>query len=128
MRILVDTHTFIWAVSDPKRLSHKAKVLLEDPDNDAVLSVASIWEMAIKTSLGRLTIASSLADLLRDQISHRQFSVLSISAEHAIGVVSLPMYHTDPFDRLLVSQCKIEQIPLVSRDSELDAYGIERAW
>ena len=128
MRLLLDTHTFIWATSQPSSFGRRAKAALFDPDNDLVLSVVSIWEMAIKVGLGKLTTAGPLSELVAEQERELRLSLLEVRREHALGVQTLAQHHQDPFDRLLVSQCKIEGLVLVSADKVFDHYPIERIW
>jgi PIN domain nuclease of toxin-antitoxin system len=128
MRLLLDTHTFLWAASDPAALGRRARALILDPDNDRVLSVASIWELAIKVGLGKLRIATPLSEMVAHQEAEAALEILDVRREHVLGVQTLPPHHRDPFDRLLVAQCRIEQLDLVSADSALDKYGIRRIW
>lgn len=128
MRILADTHTFLWFVTDAPQLSVKAKTLLEAPDTERFFSLASVWEIAIKTSLGKLTLRKPLEEFPPEQLAANRFTLLNIATEHALRVASLLWHHRDPFDRMLVAQCLTENLPLVSSDDTLDAYGIKRLW
>ena len=128
MKILADTHTFLWFMTDAPQLSAKAKTRLEAQDTERFLSLASVWELAIKTSLGKLTLRKPLEEFLPEQLAANRFSLLNISVEHALRVARLTLHHRDPFDRLLVAQCLVENLPLVSSDDALDAYGIKRLW
>lgn len=128
MRFLTDTNAFLWFITDSPRLPVKAKALLESRDNERLLSIASIWEIAIKASLGKLTFRKPLEEFFPEQIALNDFTVLDISAAHALQVARLPLHHRDPFDRMLVAQCLAENLPLVSSDDALDAYGIQRLW
>lgn len=128
MKLLADTHAFLWFVTDAPQLSAKAKALLESPDTERFLSIASIWEMAIKASLGKLTLRNPLEEFISEQLSLNRFTLLNISAEHALQTARLPFHHRDPFDRLLIAQSITEKIPLLSNDNALDAYGITRIW
>jgi len=101
--------------------------MLESPGNERVLSVASIWEIAIKTSLGKLSFKKPLEEFLPEQISLNYFQVLDISSEHALRVAALPMLHRDPFDRMIIAQAQVEQLPILSNDA-FDSYGIHRFW
>ena len=134
MRFLIDTHSFIWFVDGSARLSTTARTIMEDGSHDIIVSVASLWEMAIKVSLGRLSV-SVLSGLpfdaaVQQQIAANNFKVLPILAEHALDVSTLPQNtgHHDPFDRLLAVQAMIEQVPLISTDTQLDVYSITRIW
>ena len=128
MKILADTHTFLWFVTDAPQLSAKAKMILEAQDTDRFFSIASVWEIAIKTSLGKLTLRKPLEEFLPEQLAANRFTLLNIAAEHAFRIVRLPSHHRDPFDRMLVAQCLAENLPLVSSDDALDAYGIKQLW
>lgn len=128
MRLLLDTHTFLWFVTDDPNLSKTAKFLIEDPANERFLSMASPWEIAIKTAIGRLALTEPLAEFMREQLRLNLIQLLPISLEHVLGVASLPMHHRDPFDRLLISQAIIEQMPIVSADAAFDAYPVTRRW
>lgn len=128
MNLLLDTHTFLWFVNDNDNLSEKAKSVIEDAESEVYLSIASIWEMAIKVSLGKLEIQDPFGDFIQKQIQLNQFTVLNITPSHAAVVASLPFHHRDPFDRMLIAQAKSLQIPLISRDEVFDTYGIGRLW
>jgi PIN domain nuclease of toxin-antitoxin system len=127
MRLLLDTHTFIWWDSDPGKLSAAALAALSDPANELFLSVASIWEMAIKSDLGKLTLRLPLADI----IAHQRLNgiqLLSIHPAHVLGVVGLPAAHKDPFDRLLVAQAVAEGMDLVTADPVFASYPVRVFW
>jgi PIN domain nuclease of toxin-antitoxin system len=127
MKLLLDTHTFLWFIEDNPRLSAQAKTLLES-DVDLLLSTASLWELAIKVSIGKLTLAQPYDIFIPQQLTDNDIEVLPISMAH-LGVVStLPFHHGDPFDRLLIAQAMLEQLPIVSIDTTFDAYSIKRFW
>jgi PIN domain nuclease of toxin-antitoxin system len=126
MKYLIDTHVFLWAASNPSRLSATAAEACEA--GQLWLSVASIWEIAIKIQIGRLQIPDSLRDFMGKHIRIGQISVLPIHSRHAFRQGELPLYHRDPFDRMLVAQSIEERLPLISRDPLLDPYAIERVW
>lgn len=128
MRLLLDTHTFLWFVWDDPQLSAQAAALIEDVQNEVFLSTASAWEMAIKVSIGKLTLAQPLDIFLPDQLQRNGIQLLPITLSHTLQVATLPFHHRDPFDRLIVTQCLIEKMPLVSADPILDSYGIQRLW
>jgi len=128
MRLLLDTHTFIWAATLDERLSSKAKTLLLDSDNELLLSTASIWEMAIKTSLGKLILKQPIEQTINEQIQINGLQILNIESAHALAMASLPWHHRDPFDRLLICQGKLEKLIILGRDSVMDAYGVGRIW
>jgi len=128
MKILLDTHTFIWAATWDERLSETAKTLFLNQNNELYLSTASIWEMAIKTSIGKLMLQQPIEQIINEQVQTNGLQVLNIESAHALGVASLAWHHRDPFDRLLVSQSKLEHMPILGCDSIMDAYGIDRKW
>jgi PIN domain nuclease of toxin-antitoxin system len=125
---LLDTHAFLWFVLDDPRLSGVARRSIEDSGNEVYLSLVSAWELAIKISVGKLTLSQPLEQFLPEQLGRNSLQMLAISTAHVYGVVDLPFYHRDPFDRLLCVQCLSESMALVSCDTILDAYGIHRIW
>jgi PIN domain nuclease of toxin-antitoxin system len=135
MRVLLDTHAFLWFIYADPQLSVTATDIIGDPENERLLSVASIWEMSIKVQLGKLNLPSPLDTFLTDQLAKNQVQLLSIEFAHAVFVHSMPPArfangpdHKDPFDRLIVAQALVDGIPLVSVDAVLDEYGITRVW
>ena len=127
MKLLLDTHTFLWFIDDSPQLSQKGKTLLE-ADNALLLSIASLWEIAIKLSLGKLTVKMPTEMLMTQQLTRNDIDVLSITVAHLLVVSTLPLHHRDPFDRLLIAQAIVEQIPIVSADPAFDAYPVQRLW
>lgn len=128
MRLLLDTHSFLWFVGGHPNLPASARTLIEDPANQSFVSVVSLWEMAIKISLGRLTLGAPFETLIPQQLQQNGFGLLAITVPHLASVISLPFHHRDPFDRLLVAQATVEQMALVGRDRSFDAYSIQRLW
>lgn len=128
MRLLLDTHTFIWFVIDSPQLSSNAKTLIEDEYNEKCFSIASIWEMAIKQSVGKLTFNLPLQTFVKQQMEYNSITLLNIKINHATTVATMPLHHKDPFDRLLIAQSMVEQLPIVSADSAFDSYSIQRLW
>lgn len=128
MRLLLDTHAFLWAIAEQSRLSDRVRGWLEDGNNEAWVSIASIWEIAIKAGLGRLRLPSDLGGFLATQLVVSSFQVLPIALEHAVAVRDLPLHHRDPFDRLLIAQSRAEGLALVSRDARLKAYEVDVVW
>ena len=127
MKFLLDTHTFLWFIEDNSQLSTKAKTLLES-EASLFISVASLWEMAIKISISKLTLTQPFVTFVPDQLEKSAIDILPISVEHLALVATLALHHRDPFDRLLVAQAILEALPIVSIDSKLDAYSIKRIW
>jgi PIN domain nuclease of toxin-antitoxin system len=128
MRLLLDTHTFIWFVTDSPRLSVTAKALIEDEYNEKLLSIASIWEMAIKHSLGKLSFELPFMVFVEQQMLQNSMSLLNIQISHLNVVANLPLHHRDPFDRLIIAQSMVEQIPIVGIDKVSDSYSVQRLW
>lgn len=128
MKVLLDTHAFLWFALADARLSASATALLCDPRNELLLSPATYWEIAIKVSLGKYRLAQPLDEFLDGQIRVNRLSILPIAVRHVAAVAELPFHHRDPFDRLLVAQALTEGVPLVSSDESLDAYGVDRRW
>jgi PIN domain nuclease of toxin-antitoxin system len=127
MKILLDTHTFLWFINDSPELSSSAADLLES-DVDLLLSTASLWEIAIKVSLNKLTLPDSYEQFIPQQITLNNIEILTITFEHLTVVSSLPFHHRDPFDRLLIAQSISENLQIVSVDTQFDRYGVSRKW
>jgi PIN domain nuclease of toxin-antitoxin system len=128
MKFIADTHAFIWFITDSPQLSAQAKKLFESPESERLLSIASIWEIAIKTNLGKLSFDKPLEQFLPEQIALNYIRLLDISLLHALRVANLPLHHRDPFDRMIVAQSLVENLPILSDDGVLDAYGVKRVW
>lgn len=128
MRLLLDTHAFIWYTTDSSRLSTTGRSLIDNGDNDILLSTASVWEMAIKHSIGRLNFSVPFMEFIKQQIAVNRIEILEISFDHIEVVASLPFHHRDPFDRLIIAQSMAEQISVLSVDAIFDAYAIARLW
>jgi PIN domain nuclease of toxin-antitoxin system len=128
VKLLLDTHSFLWFISGHTNLSTTACNLIEDTTNQPLLSIASLWEMAIKMSIGKLKLAEPFEQLVPHQMEINGIELLPVDVAHVAKVSELPFHHRDPFDRLLVAQAIIEQMPVVSADSAFDAYPIKRLW
>lgn len=128
MRLLLDTHAFLWWVADDEALSNAARKAISDPSNECLVSTASAWEIAIKVSIGKLSLGSDVRRFLPEQLAANGFSALPVSVAHAARVASLPFHHRDPFDRLLAAQALEERIAVVSRDAVFRKYGVRRVW
>jgi PIN domain nuclease of toxin-antitoxin system len=124
MKLLLDTHIFIWWADEPEKLSPAILSALEDEANDLVLSVASVWEMQIKVQLGKLKLSLALEELLNNQIETNDLAILPITLTHVLAVGALPHHHKDPFDRLLITQSIEEDLMLVTADRQFSAYSI----
>ncbi len=121
MRLLLDTHAFLWATADPGRLGAAAQAALRAPENTIVVSAATVWEIAIKRALGRLEFPLEELDAI---LARAGFELLPIGAGHAIAAGGLPRHHGDPFDRMLIAQARLEGLTLVSEDAAVAAYGV----
>jgi len=127
-KIILDTHTFIWWVDDDQRLSAKAKKVIENMDNQCFLSLASSWEMAIKSSLGKLKLTIPVKEYIPQHLAANDFKQLDITLRHVARVEALPWHHRDPFDRLLVAQAVEEKMMIVSAEASFDSYKVKRIW
>lgn len=128
MKLLLDTHSFIWFIEDNPSLSLRARTLIEEPSSEVFLSVASVWEMAIKVSLGRLQLSQPFELFIPHQLLLNNITLLDITLSHTLQVATLPFHHRDPFDRLLIAQGLVEGIPIISADGIFDMYGVSRLW
>jgi len=128
MRLLLDTHTFLWFIDGNPKLSSRARQLIEEVANERVLSTASLWEMAIKVSLSKLTVPLPFTTLVAEHVYGNAIMLTFIAPEHLDVLRMLPFHHKDPFDRLLIAQGLSENIPILSRDDVFDDYGIQRFW
>lgn len=128
MKLLLDTHAFLWYITNDPLLSQNASSMISDPNNEILVSPASYWETAIKVSVGKYPLHAPFETFITQGIEGNGFKILPIEPRHAAALTSLPFHHRDPFDRMLIAQAKVESIDLVSNDSALDAYGIKRFW
>jgi PIN domain nuclease of toxin-antitoxin system len=127
VRYLLDTHAFIWLAIDDPQLTSTVMDIFLDGASECFLSAASIWEMAIKSSLGKLLLSAGLEHIVRGG-ADRGLRLLDVTANHAYHVERLPFHHRDPFDRILVAQALHEGMHLLSCDAQLDAYPVTRVW
>lgn len=127
MNLLLDTHTFIWFINGNKELSDKAKRIIENPSNKSYISIATIWEMAIKISLERLKINKPFESIL-EQILKNNFEILPITFEHTLLISKLSFHHRDPFDRIIIAQGHIEKMTIVTKDENFSKYNIKLLW
>lgn len=128
MNLLLDTNAFLWFTAGDLNLSQAARAAIEDETNNRYLSVARLWEIAIKVSLNKLTLSEPFETLIPEQLAENEIVLLDISVEHTALVASLPFHHRDPFDRLIAAQAKVEQMTVVSVDNVFDAYQAARLW
>jgi PIN domain nuclease of toxin-antitoxin system len=127
MKFLLDTHTFLWFISGENQLSQKAKDAIENVESQSFLSIASLWEIGIKIRLNKLNIGMSFKDL-RKQIDKNGFETLPVLFSHIEIISELPMHHQDPFDRLLIAQCKTDQLTFITKDEKMRPYKIQTLW
>jgi len=128
MKLLLDTHAFIWWDSAPDELSERASALCGDPRNELILSVASLWEIQVKAQLGKLTLKKPLRLLVEGQQESNGLQLLPIQPEHTYALDDLPSHHKDPFDRMIVAQARVEGLHVVSHDSIIRQYPVEVEW
>ncbi len=128
MKLLLDTHSLIWFFSGDPKLSNTARIYMEDVKHQKLISLASVWEMAIKQSKKKLTLALPLEDYIQQKLKLEDFELLPIHLNHLAIIATLPFHHNDPFDRLIIAQAMVEKIPILSRDLAFDSYDVERIW
>ncbi len=128
MKLLLDTHTFLWWVEGTPRLSSTARQRIENGVNECYLSLASCWEMAIKSGVGKLELAIPVMEYVPQHLSANGFRLLEISFRHVARIEQLERHHQDPFDRLIVAQAMEEKMAIVSTDTAFDLYGVKRVW
>ncbi|MCY3834633.1 MAG: type II toxin-antitoxin system VapC family toxin [Chloroflexi bacterium] len=129
MSYLLDTSALLWFVTDDKRLSTLARRVLEESGNDIYFSLASVWELAIKANLGRgLDLPRPFAEFVDIELQAERIQILNIELAHCKHVANMPHHHRDPFDRLLIAQSLVENIPIITSDAAFDLYPVERLW
>ena len=128
MKFLIDTHVLLWIVSDSGKLSKKVKEIYLDENNEIFISIASIWEMAIKISLKKLKLSLPLSEFVQEHVYKNNIQIQNISLINIYRLESLPYHHRDPFDRLIISQTISENIPIISNDKQFYNYDIECIW
>ena len=127
MKFLLDTHTFLWFISGDNLLSKRAKDAIESAESHSYLSIASLWEIGIKTRLNKLNIGMPFKDL-KKQIDNNGFEILPVLFSHIEIISELPVHHQDPFDRLLIAQCKTDQLTFITKDEKIKPYNIQTLW
>lgn len=128
MRVILDTRAFLWWVSGADRLTARARAMVADPGTEVLLSVASAWEIAIKSATGRLELEGPAETYVPERIRHHGFGVLPVQLDHALRAGALPRHHGDLFDRLLVAQSQVEDVPIITADPLLNLYDVETIW
>ena len=128
MRFLLDTHSFLWFIGGDRRISENAKATIADLDNDIFLSVASLWEIAVKINIGKLKLPRSFGELIPAQLTQEAIKVLPAELPHLTQYVSLPLHHRDPFDRLIIAQAQVEAMPVIGADATFESYDVDLLW
>jgi PIN domain nuclease of toxin-antitoxin system len=128
VNVILDTHTFLWAVTDDRRLSGTARAVIADGANQVFLSAASMWEIVLKAGAGKLHLTGGAARFLEYEIRRNRLSPLPIQPAHVLRMTSLPAIHKDPFDRLLIAQAQVENLPLITSDAEITRYPVQVIW
>lgn len=128
MRALLDTHAFLWWITNDPRLSKKVREIISDGENELFLSVASGWEMAIKAGLERLQLPSNLEHFILEQMALNAIESLPVQMSHALHVYKLPAHHRDPFDRMLIAQAQLQNLPILTVDPQIARYSVKVIW
>jgi PIN domain nuclease of toxin-antitoxin system len=126
VRLLLDTHVWLWMQAEPEKLGAQARALVEDGDTELLFSAVSVWEIAIKVGLGKLALPEPVSRYVPSRMQSSGVSPLALTHAHAAAVADLPRHHRDPFDRVLVAQALSEGVPILSSDAQFDAYDSER--
>jgi PIN domain nuclease of toxin-antitoxin system len=128
MKVLLDTHTFLWWITDDPKLSLRVRGIISDRENEIFISAATGWEIAIKSQIGRLKLPDEPQRFILEQLKINGMKSLPIEMRHALHVSTLPTYHQDPFDRILIAQAQMEDLPVLSADPEIGKYEVTIIW
>lgn len=128
MRLLLDTHTFLWYINGSPKLSKYSRTLIDKKSNTRFLSVASLWEISIKASIGKLKLSMSFSELVVEQVYGNAIELVNITPRHLEILYTMTYHHRDPFDRLIICQSMCENMPVLSKDKSFDRYPIKRIW
>jgi PIN domain nuclease of toxin-antitoxin system len=128
MRVLLDISSFLWFVAGSDRLSREAREIMEDFDNELVISVASLWEIAIKVSIGKLELLRQFDLFIPEKLEENEIEILHVTFCHLSEMIKLPFHHRDPFDRLIIAQSVSENLPLIASDRIFREYSIDIIW
>jgi PIN domain nuclease of toxin-antitoxin system len=128
VKVLLDTHAFLWAITDNPQLSDKARRMFTSSDNELLLSAASVWEILVKVQIGRLPLPKPAGDYLERQLAKNSITVLPIQLRHVLRLERLPLHHRDPFDRLLIAQSLEEELPVLTADPLMKNYSAMLLW
>ena len=128
MKVLLDTHAFLWWITDDQRLSLRAREIISEGENEVFVSAATGWEIAIKAQIGRLGLPTELQQFIVEQLKINAIKSLPIEMRHALHISTLPAHHRDPFDRMLVAQAQLENLPILSADPDIGKYDVKVIW
>lgn len=128
MKLLLDTHAFLWFIGGNSNLNQKARQAIENENNQRFLSIASLWEIAIKVSIGKLNLELSIPDLVTQQIDDNDIKILEIIPEHLEQLAKLDFHHKDPFDRLIIAQSLVENMTIITKDTKFVSYPVNILW
>ncbi|MGL5873583.1 MAG: type II toxin-antitoxin system VapC family toxin [Xenococcaceae cyanobacterium] len=128
MLALLDTNAFLWWVTDDERLSSQARGVISDPSNTLIFSIVSAWEIVIKANLGKLPLPEPPETYIPNRVSYYGFQTLTIEMKHVLHISKLESHHNDPFDRLLIAQSQVENIPIITIDRKISLYDVEVIW
>ena len=128
MKVLLDTHTFLWWITDDPKLSLRVRGIISEGENEIFISAATGWEIAIKSQIGRLKLPDEPQRFILEQMKINGMKSLPIEMRHALHVSTLPTYHQDPFDRILIAQAQMEDLPVLSADPEIRKYEVTIIW
>lgn len=128
MKLLLDTHAFLWFIEGNTNLSNTARSLIEDAGNQRFLSIATLWEMSIKVSMNKLMLQMPFTNLVTQQVYGNAIELLEIQAKHLDELAKMPFHHKDPFDRLIVAQSIVESMTVLAKDTAFDSYSITSLW
>lgn len=128
MKLLLDTHTFLWFILGDASLSLDARVLIEEPNNQKFVSIAGVWEIAIKVSIGKMNFAAPFDPFIENQMKINGFKLHRIEFGHTAIVSNLTFHHKDPFDRIIIAQAMFRKMPIISADAVFDAYPVNLLW
>ncbi len=127
MKALIDTHTYIWYINGNKKLSEKALNIIDDNNNEILFSIAGIWEISIKIKLGKLKLISDF-NTIKDDLKKYSISIMQINLQDILKNFTLPFHHRDPFDRIIIAQSLVRNVPIIGKDETFDMYDVERIW
>ena len=128
MNCLLDTHSFLWFIAGSSKLSERTRLLIENTDTQLYLSIASLWELSIKISIGKLFLKEPFEKIIPAQLTQNSIDLLPISIEHTAALIKLPFHRRDPFDRIIIAQAQVEQLAIIGKDSAFSAYEIQQIW